>query len=141
MNKIILFLAVVFLGVFAACGQQRLTVVQRSPKTVCVMVKNHTTAQPFDKDISVKATIENVRGKGQTLDFKANKVITKVMVYPQQGIGLMKQTTFLEAKKRSGLIYLDAPSYKASKTYLVEYYSTEDANRPVWVSYIERKQQ
>jgi hypothetical protein len=85
----------------------------------------------------VIVTIEDAGEQGYKVNFQSSIPLERVEINMSDPKQVMN-THYLEAGKRSGYFFMDAPAYKGSNTYHLVFYAP-GYPKGMWTSMIQRK--
>jgi hypothetical protein len=96
-------------------------------------ILSRTTAHKGYEDINISAAISKTEGKGETLSFKSNTLVTKVEIGFLKS-KLPKSTYINEQGTKSYQFYLESGAYKPGleNGYLLHFY-VKGFDKPIWV--------
>lgn len=130
---------------FSAVKAQVITVpkgpITKVPRSVVFLtptvVINRTSGNYPDVSMRVDVSVEDAGEQGYRVNFQSSIPIETVEIKraePKQDLN----TLTLAAGQSAGYFFMDAPVYKGSNTYILQFYAPGNA-KPIWTSMVQRK--
>ncbi len=102
-------------------------------------IVNRSTGHRGYSNVSIKVTLIQTEGKGETLQFTSSTAIEKAALSFAGIAGTTQQTTY-NPDTKSGVFYLESAAYKdgQAKGYLIDFF-VKGFDKPVWVCALTAK--